>query len=423
MKIAAIKGFNDILPEQAAVWRHIESVFHRVLGAWGYGEIRLPLLEYTELFARSIGGETDIVEKEMYTFSDRSGRSLTLRPEGTASMVRAWVQHTLGAPAEVGKFRYVGPMFRYERPQKGRYRQFYQLGAEVFGDESFYQDAEMLIMLARFFHEVGVEGTKLHLNSLGCQACRPHYRDELQHFLADRVDRLCDDCRRRVPQNPLRALDCKQPACREVVAVAPRILDYLDAPCREHFAGVTRLLTAAGVEYEIDQFMVRGLDYYSRTTFEFLAGELGAQNAVGAGGRYDNLVAELGGRETPAIGFAVGMERLAMLVATAAGAPPTEGGVALTALGAPAIERLFPLQQELCAAGIRALLNYREKSLKSLLKKADRDGVRYVLIVGDQELEREEATLRDMSTGEQRTVLLTEVVPTMRRMIHGRQDN
>jgi histidyl-tRNA synthetase len=418
MKLNAIKGFNDILPAQTVLWRRIETIFQRLLEAHGFGEIRLPLLEYTELFARSIGGETDIVEKEMYTFTDRSGRSLTLRPEGTASVVRAWVQHHLAAQNEVGKFYYVGPMFRYERPQKGRYRQFYQLGAEVFGEESFYQDAEILVMLARFFHDVGVGGTKLHLNSLGCRNCRPRYREELQRFLAARSDRLCPDCRRRVPLNPLRALDCKQPGCREVVQAAPRILDYLDEPCREHFAGVTRLLTDVGVDFEVDQFMVRGLDYYTRTTFEFLAGDLGAQNAVGAGGRYDNLVADLGGDKTPAIGFAIGMERLVMLAA-AAEKSPAENGVALAALGAAAIERLFHLQQELCAAGIRASLNYREKSLKSLLKRADKDSVRYVLIVGDQELEQGEATLRDMSTKEQWSLPLREVLPAMRRMIHG----
>jgi histidyl-tRNA synthetase len=221
-----------------------------------------------------------------------------------------------------------------------------------------------------------------------------------------------------VPLNPLRALDCKQPGCREVVQAAPRILDYLDEPCREHFAGVTRLLTDVGVDFEVDQFMVRGLDYYTRTTFEFLAGDLGAQNAVGAGGRYDNLVADLGGDKTPAIGFAIGMERLVMLAA-AAEKSPAENGVALAALGAAAIERLFHLQQELCAAGIRASLNYREKSLKSLLKRADKDSVRYVLIVGDQELEQGEATLRDMSTKEQWSLPLREVLPAMRRMIHG----
>ncbi|MBW1645193.1 MAG: histidine--tRNA ligase [Deltaproteobacteria bacterium] len=421
MVLQAIKGFNDILPPETAVWQFIEGEFRRLLDAYGYGEIRLPILEYTELFSRSIGDDTDIVEKEMYTFADRAGRSLTLRPEGTASVVRALVQHQLMKVREVNKLYYLGPMFRYERPQKGRYRQFYQLGAEVFGEASHRQDAEMLVMLARFFHVMNIRSAKLHLNSLGCEQCRPAYRRALQDFLAGRREDLCADCHRRVERNPLRVLDCKHPGCREVVAGAPKILDYLGEECRRHFHGLTGLLDEVGLEYEVDPMMVRGLDYYTRTTFEFLAGDLGAQNAVAAGGRYDRLVAELGGPSTPAIGFAIGLERLAMLVDRGQ-LPVDRPFIALLGLGEKAIDRLFPLRQELARAGVPARLNYRQKGLKNLLKKADRDKVNYSLIVGDQELETGVAILRNMESQEQRSIPLSSLLTEIVEVFNGHQN-
>ncbi len=421
MVLQAIKGFNDILPEATAVWQFIEGEFCRLLTAYGYGEIRLPLLEYTELFSRSIGDDTDIVEKEMYTFSDRAGRSLTLRPEGTASVVRALVQHQLMKIREVNKLYYLGPMFRYERPQKGRYRQFYQLGAEVFGEASFRQDAEMLLMLAQFFHVMGVGSAKLHLNSLGCEACRPAYRQALADYLGRRLESLCPDCHRRVERNPLRVLDCKNPGCRELVAAAPKITDYLGEECRRHFQGLTGLLDEVGQKYVVDPRMVRGLDYYTRTTFEFLAGELGAQNAVAAGGRYDGLVEELGGPATPAIGFAIGLERLAMLV-EAQKLPAPGPAVALLGLGERAMDRLFPLLPQLTRRGIRARLNYRQKGLKNLLKKADRDKVDYALIVGDHELETGVAILRDLKNKEQQSVPFESLLATIVEVVNGHQN-
>jgi len=420
--LQAIKGFNDILPPETSTWQWVENVFHQLLSSYNYGEIRLPLLEYTELFSRSIGDDTDIVEKEMYTFHDRSNRSLTLRPEGTASVVRAFIQHGMAATGDTNKLYYIGPMFRYERPQKGRYRQFYQLGAEVFGEEDYHQDAEILIMLARYFHVLGVESAKLNLNSLGCRNCRPAYRQALQDFLQGHGEHLCGDCQRRMQKNPLRVLDCKRPGCREVVAQAPKLLDYLGADCQSHFNGVVRLLDEAGVDYQINPLMVRGLDYYTRTTFEFLAGDLGAQNAVAAGGRYDRLVEELGGKPTPAIGFAIGMERLAMLV-DGASAPSSAPFIYLAALGESALNILYPLMHKLNQAGVGAVLNYRQKSLKNLMKKADRSNVAYTLIAGDQEIEQKAAILRNMKTKEQRTISLNALFAGIREVFDGHQNN
>ncbi|MCD6150967.1 MAG: histidine--tRNA ligase [Deltaproteobacteria bacterium] len=422
MGLQAIKGFNDILPAETNTWQWVENVFRHLLSSYDYGEIRLPLLEYTELFSRSIGDDTDIVEKEMYTFHDRSNRSLTLRPEGTASVVRAFIQHGMAATGNINKLYYLGPMFRYERPQKGRYRQFYQLGAEVFGEEDYHQDAEILIMLARYFHVLGVGSAKLNLNSLGCKHCRPAYRQALQDYLQRHGEYLCGDCQRRMQKNPLRVLDCKRPDCRNVVAEAPKILDYLGVDCQAHFDGVIRLLDEVGIDYHVNPFMVRGLDYYTRTTFEFIAGDLGAQNAVAAGGRYDRLVEELGGKPTPAIGFAIGMERLAMLVDSDS-VPVSAPFIYLAALGESALNILYPLRHELNQAGVGAVLNYRQKSLKNLMKKADRNNVVYTLIAGDQEIEQGAAILRNMKTKEQQTIPLNRLFTNIREVFDGYQNN
>lgn len=422
MGLQAIKGFNDILPAETNAWQWIENVFHQLLSSYNYGEIRLPFLEYTELFSRSIGDNTDIVEKEMYTFHDRSNRSLTLRPEGTASVVRAFIQHGMAATGNINKLYYLGPMFRYERPQKGRYRQFYQLGAEVFGEEDYHQDAEIIIMLARYFHILGISSAKLNLNSLGCKHCRPAYRQALQDYLQRQGEHLCGDCQRRLDKNPLRVLDCKRPDCRSVVADAPKILDYLGPECQDHFGGVVRLLNAAGLDYHVNPFMVRGLDYYTRTTFEFLAGDLGAQNAVAAGGRYDQLVEELGGKPTPAIGFAIGMERLAMLVDSAS-VPVSAPFIYLAALGESALNILYPLMHKLNQAGVGAVLNYRQKSLKNLMKKADRNNVAYTLIAGGQEIEHGAAILRNMKTKEQQDIPMNTLFTSIREVFDGHQNN
>jgi histidyl-tRNA synthetase len=398
--LKTVKGFNEVLPPESFRWRMVEEKFRDLLEGYGFAELRLALLEPTELFARSIGDDTDIVEKEMYTFYDRSDRSLTLRPEGTASVVRAYNQYSLGKINEINKLYYVGPMFRYERPQKGRFRQFHQLGAEVFGEAGFYQDAETLIMLAQFFHELELKGVVLQLNSLGCENCRPAFRERLQDFLRQRQEALCDDCRRRLAENPLRVLDCKNPQCGEAVADAPLISTSWCAACRDHFAGLQRLLEDVGLEYEVNPKLVRGLDYYTRTTFEFLAGELGAQNAVAAGGRYDRLVEELGGKPTPAFGFAIGFERLMLLIDTGI-APLPRPFAALIALDEEALRLLFSVHVKLNRGARMTTLGFQQKSLKSQLKKADKDGVEFALIVGSEERARQEAVCRNMKTREQ----------------------
>lgn len=417
INIKTVKGFNEVLPPESFRWRLVEDKFRDLLEGYGFAELRMALLEPTELFARSIGGETDIVEKEMYTFADRGSRSLTLRPEGTASVVRAYNQYSMGKTNEINKLYYVGPMFRYERPQKGRYRQFHQLGAEVFGEGSFYQDAETLVMLAQLFHILSVRGVELHLNSLGCDACRPAFRDNLKAYLSSRQEALCPDCRRRSIENPLRALDCKNPLCREAVADAPPISMALCDGCSQHLKGLCGLLEDAGIDYQINPRLVRGLDYYTRTTFEFLAGDLGAQNAVAAGGRYDRLVEELGGKTTPAFGFAIGFERLMMLVGDEV-APLRSPFVALIPLGDEALRRLFPVHVELNRKARVTTLSFQQKSLKSQLKKADKDGVRYALIVGQEELAQGEALCRNMRTKEQRSVPFDQLGEFLQELYH-----
>ncbi|HDS15952.1 MAG TPA: histidine--tRNA ligase [Proteobacteria bacterium] len=405
------------MPPDSFGWRAVENKFRNLLEGYGFAELRLAFLEPTELFARSIGGDTDIVEKEMYTFLDRSDRSLTLRPEGTASVVRAFNQYSLDKINEINKLYYVGPMFRYERPQKGRYRQFHQLGAEVFGEASYYQDAETLIMLAQFFHAVSVEGTVLHLNSLGCEDCRPAYRDTLRSYLVADQEKLCPDCRRRLAENPLRALDCKNSQCREVALGAPLISETLCPDCNAHFSGLCQLLDGVGLKYQINPYLVRGLDYYTRTTFEFLAGDLGAQNAVAAGGRYDRLVEELGGRSTPAFGFAIGFERLMMLIDSRS-LPLPSSFAALIPIGAEALRELFPIHVDLNREAAMTTLFFQPKSLKSQMKKADKDGVRYTVIVGSDELREREALCRNMQTREQFKLPLDRLGEALRELYH-----
>jgi len=315
--IAAVKGFRDVLPEESRLWHQIEATAARVFAQHDFQPIALPIVERTELFARSLGESTDVVEKEMYTFEDRDGALLTLRPEATAGAVRAYLDSGLGAQRQVARFWYTGPMFRRDRPQKGRYRQFHQIGAEAFGQAEPLVDAEVLVMLMRFLRHVGAREPRLDLGSLGDAACRPAYRERLAAFARPRAEKLCADCRRRIEQNPLRLLDCKVPGCRSELEDAPVMLDHLCEACREHFTVVRALLEREGIAHTIAPRLVRGLDYYNRTAFEITAGGLGAQNAVAGGGRYDGLVAALGGPDVPAFGFAIGVERLAMSIGQA----------------------------------------------------------------------------------------------------------
>jgi histidyl-tRNA synthetase len=399
--LQSVKGFKDLLPEEAELWQAIERQAKAILRNFGFREIRLPMLEKTELFARSIGESTDIVEKEMYTFQDRGGDLLTMRPEATAGIVRAYLQHKLYARDAVHKFYTIGPMFRRERPQKGRYRQFSQINAEIFGVASAYADVQLILVLVHLMKALGVEDAAAHINSLGCPDCRPDFREALTAFLAPLGDKLCSDCLRRRETNPLRVLDCKVPGCREATGGAPTLADYLCGECREHFAIVRAALDARGVAYTIDKRLVRGLDYYVRTTFEIQTGALGAQNAIAGGGRYDGLARALGGPDIPATGFAIGLDRLAEIVGQLRRPPAPELALYIAALGVEARAEAFQWLAQLNLAGITADMEFGEKSLKSQMKRADKLGARHVLIYGEQERQQGTATLRDMATKEQ----------------------
>lgn len=405
MAITGIKGFNDILPGDVETWQKIEATARRVFSAYGFSEIRIPTLEKTELFCRSIGDATDIVEKEMYSFVDKGENRVTLRPEGTASVMRAFIEHKLHAQDTVTKLYYLGPMFRYERPQKGRYRQFHQIGAEVIGVHDPLVDAQVLVMLCHLFAEFGLTEPRLEINSLGCPDCRPAYREVLQGFLEQRAVALCEDCQRRRTTNPLRALDCKVPGCKEATIGAPSMLDNLCGDCSEHFAQTRQYLDAAGTPYSINPRMVRGLDYYTRTTFELVTGLLGSQSAVAAGGRYDGLVADLGGPALPGIGFALGVERVALLVGNSnSAAGPT---LFIAALGAEARQLAFAQMSELQRRGIGVEMDYEGKSLKSQMRRADKLNAKYVLIIGESEVTAGTAQLKNMGQGTQVEVALT----------------
>jgi histidyl-tRNA synthetase len=411
-RIRAVRGVRDILPAEAPAWQAIEGAARRTFEATGYREIRLPLFERTELFARGIGETTDIVEKEMYTFPDRSGESVTLRPEATASLLRAYIEHGLQMEAKPVRLYTMGPMFRYERPQAGRYRQFHQVDVEALGEAAPALDAEIVGMLVAFFEALGL-GSRiaLHVNSIGDAACRPRFREGLAAHLRAHVDVLCEDCRGRIDRNPLRVLDCKKPGCQEVILTAPSILDALCAPCREHFTRVRGYLDGLGLAYEVTPRLVRGLDYYVRTTFEVLAGNLGAQNAVAGGGRYDGLIRSLGGPDDPGIGFAIGMERVALLLGSPATAAPA--AVLLVPLGEPALVRCLALAQEARRAGVAVEVAYGGRRLRAELERANRLTIPRVLIVGETELDSGLGTLRDMRTGTQQAVPLAEVAATL----------
>ncbi|NJC89310.1 MAG: histidine--tRNA ligase [Desulfuromonas sp.] len=408
MSITGIKGMNDILPGEVEAWQFLESSARRVFAAFGYREIRVPVVEKTELFCRSIGETTDIVEKEMYTFADKGGTSMTMRPEGTAPVIRAFIEHKLHTLDPVSKLYYLGPMFRHERPQKGRYRQFHQIGAEVIGLDDPKIDAQVLAMLSHFFATVGIDGVTLQINSLGCPECRPAYRQALLDFLQARLGQLCADCQRRAATNPLRALDCKVPGCIEATAGAPAVIEHLCTGCDLHFEAVRSHLTELEVPYTVNPRMVRGLDYYTKTTFEMVTDRLGAQSAVAAGGRYDRLVADLGGPPLPGIGFAMGEERLALLLGARDDASPRPA-LFIATLGVEAERFGFRLLTRLQRQGIYAEMEYAGKSLKAQLRRADKLGARRVLILGGDELARGIAQLRDMAAGTQEEVPLTEL--------------
>ncbi len=413
MTIPSVRGMKDALPPESARWAALESAFLAHAARFGFREIRTPILEKTELFSRAVGETTDIVEKEMYSFTDRSGDSLTMRPEGTASVVRALLSHR----SELGEWPvrlcYSGPMFRHERPQKGRLRQFHQFGAELFGTESPYADVEILAFLNGFLAAAGLSGVSLEINSLGDPACRPGHHGKLADFLASREGRLCDDCRRRRVQNPLRVLDCKNDKCVDATAGAPSILESLCDECNRHFEDVEKGLTAAGVPFSRNPRMVRGLDYYRRTTFESVIPGMGAQNTVAAGGRYDGLAEMLGGKERiPAIGFAIGVERLLMLLEGDGGEAP-EAEVFLVTSHRRFLDEAFRWKMDLIGKGVRAGMDYEGRSVKSQFRRADRSGAKSVVVFGEAEDSRGAVVIRDMAAGTQEEVRKDEA---MRRL-------
>ncbi|MDD5414872.1 MAG: histidine--tRNA ligase [Smithellaceae bacterium] len=418
-KITAIKGIKDILPKDSPIWHQVELTARNVFECFGFCEIRVPIMEKTALFQRSIGETTDIVEKEMYTFRDRDDELLTLRPEATASVIRAYIEHNLFASDPVTRLYTIGPMFRRERPQKGRFRQFHQIDVELFGDDKPASDAEVIFMLMHFLQSTGVEKLSLEINSLGCKACRPVFSQAVVDFLKGSESALCPDCQRRIYTNPLRVFDCKVETCGKIIADAPRILNFLCAECDDHFSAVKSYLTDLKLPYKINPQMVRGLDYYTKTAFEVKSGELGAQNSLAGGGRYDGLVSFLGGPEVPGIGFGIGMERLIACL------PPDDKNpyhtdIYIAALGARAQKIAFGLTQELRRAGISAAMDYADRSLKSQMKRADKLNSAYTLIFGDKEIDENRAELRNMSTKYQQSLPLDQLLAAVTNIIKER---
>lgn len=415
MLTKAPRGTRDILPAEAERWRFVERQSAEVCRTFGYAEIRTPIFEHTELFLRGVGEVTDIVAKEMYTFQDRGERSVTLRPEGTAPVVRAFLEHGLAAEAQPVKVYYTGPMFRYDRPQAGRYRQFHQFGVEVFGASDPTVDAEVMALALVFFRGLGLSSFSLRINSVGCPSCREAYRDKLRERLADKLADFCADCVERYAKNPLRIMDCKGEKCRTLTEGAPSMLENLCGGCAEHFQEVRETLSALGEDYVVDARLVRGLDYYTRTAFEIVSPVLGAQSSLCGGGRYDHLLAAIGGPDLPGIGFAVGIERALLAMEAAGVMPPAADKLAVfvaTAGNVPGREAL-KVVMALRQAGLVADKDYLGRSVRAQLKFADRKGARLLVILGEEELARQQAVIRDMRRGTQETVALSELAPRL----------
>lgn len=420
--IKAVRGTRDILPPDTDLWNQVESICREVFALYNFHEIRTPIFEETQLFARGVGEDTDIVSKEMFTWDDRAraqsekSQSLTLRPENTAGVVRAYIEHKLGETGKLQKLYYIGPQFRRERPQKGRYRQFYQIGAEVIGppsagSESPARDAEVLEMLATLLDRVGIKGWTLYLNSVGCANDRPRYLAALREALAGVKDKMCPDCQRRADTNPLRVLDCKVPEDQPIIARLPRISEYLDEDCRKHFAEVQSILTACGVSFTLNDRLVRGLDYYTRTAFEFTHGNLGAQNAILGGGRYDGLSEALGGPKAPGIGFAIGEDRfiIALSGENAEQYKPIPADVYIAPMGMGMNAHAARLARELRSAGITVELGDESFRLKKSFETAEKLGITHMLIVGENEVKADAFAVKNLQSGDQVTIARTDL--------------
>jgi len=397
----------------------MEKIIRDLCKDFGYGEIRTPVFEHTELFQRGVGETTDIVQKEMYTFQDKKGRSITLKPEGTAGAVRAYLEQKLYAGIQPTRLYYITPAFRYEKPQAGRMRQFHQFGIELLGSDSPTADAEVITVAYELLKRVGISKVKLHINSLGGPECRKKYNEKLKEYLKDNLDHLCETCRDRFERNPLRILDCKTESCKKIVSDAPTVLDVLGDECRAHFEKVKALLDEMGIPYIIDPGIVRGLDYYTKTVFEFISTDIGAQGTICGGGRYNNLVEELGGQPTPAVGFAVGLERLLLVIEAENGKKtyPVTKDIFIGSIGDAALLKAHSLIYQLRQAGVTAEGDHFNKSVKAQMKYADKIGAKYSMIIGDDEINNGKAILKNMETKEEREVHLDELVTTMKSIL------
>ena len=417
------RGTNDILPGEQGYWSYVTAHFQRICAAYGYGEIRTPVFEDTRLFERTVGEGTDIVEKEMYTFSDRGGDSLTLRPEGTAPVVRAYLEHGMSRLPQPVKLSYVASIFRYDRPQAGRLRQHHQFGVEALGEAAAGIDAEVIGLLLQLYRSVGLTGVSLQLNSIGDAACRPRYIAELAAYYRSHVASLCENCRTRLERNPLRLLDCKEDSCQPFIAEAPHTLDNLCADCDAHFTTLKRSLAAMGIAYTLNHTLVRGLDYYTRTVFEVWPETVGRQSALGGGGRYDGLARQIGKRDLPGIGFGTGIERI-ILNLQRQGVTPDEDrpfSVFVATLGERAATHGAGLAHTLRQQGIRALMTYRPRSLKAQLRQAGNHHAHYAVIIGDDELAQGQVLLRDLNASTQEYVAEADLLPTLERLRGGGQ--
>lgn len=411
MKLSLPKGTKDILPVEMIKWNYVENAFSRACNTAGYGEIRFPVFEYTELFNRGVGDTTDIVQKEMYTFSDKGGRSLTLRPEGTAGVVRSYIDKGMASMPQPVKLFYMITAYRYENVQKGRYREFNQLGAEVFGVESPYADIEVISVLNNFFNEIGIGDLSLEINSIGCKSCRPAYNDILREYYKDKIDGMCDDCKRRYETNPLRLIDCKKESCIAASREVPYITDHLCEDCATHFTGVKNGLDSINIKYKVNKSIVRGLDYYTKTVFEFVSENVGTQGTICGGGRYDGLVEQLGGRDVPGIGFSMGTERLLMEM--------DSRGIAFEEKKRPEIyfvtigENAYAYARNIsCAlrrAGIYTEMDLLGRSVKAQMKDANRKNTIYTVVIGDDEISQNKAVITIMDTGEKKDVSLDSI--------------
>lgn len=412
----SVKGMRDLFGAELRWFQHIEDTARRAFGRHGYGEIRTPILEELEVFKRSVGESSDIVNKEMYDFTDKGGRQVVMRPENTAGVVRAMIQHKLLVSNDPQLLYYIGPMFRYERMQAGRYRQFFQIGAESFGVASPESEAESLVMLFDFLQELGLHKLVFSINSVGTPACRPAFYDAFRAFFETRRERFCEDCHRRIQENPLRVLDCKVTSCQEALEGHPVMVDFLDEASRAHHARLKELLTALAIPFEENPRLVRGLDYYTRTAFEVLSSDLGAQSALLGGGRYDGLVKQLGGPDVPAFGWAIGLDRLAMLLEQMRGEAPTSKPALLIPLGAESAVKAIALAREWWAEGVSIQLETRGANLKKALTTANRQGAAYALILGEGELSQEIVSAKDLAQGTQETWPWNEVPARLRAL-------